>query len=74
MKFGLFKPSAISLAVKVPVIVVSSSSDPVIAPPNVAGSFTAFTVTFITWLSALPSSSVTVTVKLSVPLKFVSGV
>ena len=74
MKFGLVKPSAMSLAVKVPVIVVSSSSAPVVAPPNVAASFTAFTVTLISWLSALPSSSVIVTVNVSVPLKFASGV
>ena len=74
VKLGFDKPSAMSLAVKVPVIVVSSSPVPVVAPPNVAASFAAFTVMLITWLSVLPSSSVIVTVKLSVPLKFVSGV
>ena len=75
MKLAFDKPSAMSLAVKVPIIAPPSSFPvPEISPPNDAGSFTAFTVTFITWLSALPSSSVIVTVKLSVPLKFVFGV
>ena len=75
VKFGFVKPSAASLAVNVvPSIVVSSSPVPVVSPPNDAGSLTAFTVTFITWLSTLPSSSVIVTVKLSLPLKFVFGV
>ena len=41
---------------------------------NDPASFTGVTVTLITWLSALPSSSVTVTVNVSSPWKFVSGV
>ena len=74
MKLAFDKPSAMSLAVKVPWIVVSSSPVPEISPPNVAASFTGFTVTFITCDSALPSSSVIVTEKLSLPLKFVYGI
>ena len=63
------------MAVNVPAIAPPSSSPvPEISPPNVAASFTAFTVMLISWLSALPSSSVTVTVKLTVPLKFAFGV
>ena len=51
VKFGFVKPSALSFAVNVPVIVVSSSTDPEVSPPNVAASFTAFTVMLISWLS-----------------------
>ena len=62
------------MAVNVPVIALSSSSAPVVSPPNVAASFTALTVSVISCVSALPASSVTVTVNVSVPLKFASGV
>ena len=43
VKFGVVKPSAVSVAVNVPVIALSSSSAPVVSPPNVAASFTAVT-------------------------------
>ena len=75
VKFGLDKTSALSLAVNVPAIAPPSSSPlPAVLPPNVAASFTALTVTVISCVSALPSSSVIVTVNVSVPLKFVFGV
>ena len=48
VKFGVVKPSAVSLAVNVPVIAPPSSFPvPEISPPNVAASFTALTVTVI---------------------------
>ena len=49
VKFGVVKPSEVSVADNVPVIgsTASSSSDPVVSPPNVAASFTALTVTLI---------------------------
>ena len=43
VKFGLVRPSAVSVADNVPVLASSSSSAPVVSPPNVAASFTAVT-------------------------------
>ena len=51
VKLGVVKPSTSSVAVNLPVIVVSSSPDPVV-PPNVAASFNGFTVTLIFCVSA----------------------
>ena len=56
-----------------PALAMLSSSTVNASSPAVK-SATAATVTLMTWVSALPSSSVTVTVKLSEPLKFASGV
>ena len=48
VKFGVVKPSAVSVAVNVPAIAPPSSSPvPVVSPPNVAASFSALTVTVI---------------------------
>ena len=47
VKLGVAKPSAVSVAVNVPVIDVSSSPVFVISPAIVAASFTALTVTVI---------------------------
>ena len=75
VKFALDKPSALSLAVNVPVIAPPSSSPlPAVLPPNVASSFTLLTVTVISCVSTLLSSSVIVTVNVSVPLKLPAGV
>ena len=68
-KSGAVKPSAASANVNVPVIAPSSSNPvPLVSPPNVPGSFTCVTVSVITCVSTFPSSSVTLTVKLSLPL------
>ena len=67
------KPSS-SLTANDPLVNSSSSTVPVVAPSNLAGSFTAFTVMLISWVAVLSSSSVIVTVNVSVPLKFVFGV
>ena len=72
-KSELVKPSS-SLSINVLEIVVSSSKVPVVSPSIVSGSSTAFTVMLISWLVLLPSSSVIVTVNVSVPWKFSSGV
>ena len=69
VKFGVVKPSAVSVAVNVPAIAPPSSSPvPATSPPNVAASFVVLTVISISLVSVFPSSSVIVTVNLSVPL------
>ena len=69
VKFGVVKPSAVSVAVNVPAIAPPSSSPvPVVSPSNVAASFVVLTVMSISLVSVFPSSSVIVTVNLSVPL------
>ena len=72
----LVRPSIASVTVNCPVIgsCASSSPVPVILPAIVAASFVVLTVTFISWVSVFPSSSVIVTVKVSVPLKSAFGV
>ena len=69
VKSGVVNPSAASSNVSVPVIGSPSSGPlPVVSPPNVPSSFTCVTVRSITCVSTFPSSSVTLTVKLSEPL------
>ena len=68
-KSGLVAPSAASANVNVPAIAPPSSGPvPLVAPPNVPASFTCVTVRLINCVSTFPSSSVTLTVKLSEPL------
>ena len=47
VKLGFVKPSAVSVAVNVPVMSPSSTTVPVKSPPNVAASFSAVIVTSI---------------------------
>ncbi|MNC90776.1 hypothetical protein D3C83_69190 [compost metagenome] len=75
VKFGLLSPSMASVKLRVPVTSPASSAPlPLVLPPKLPASLTWVTVMLITCVSLLPSSSVTVTVKLSLPLKFASGV
>ena len=64
-----------SVKTSIPVI-AESSSEPVadVFPENEPGSFTDETMRLMTWVSVWPSSSVTVTVKESEPLKLAFGV
>ena len=64
-----------SVKTSVPVM-VKSSSEPVadVLPEKAPGSFTDATVRLMTCVSVWPSSSVTVTVKESEPLKLAFGV
>ena len=64
-----------SVKTSVPAI-AESSSEPIddVSPEKEPGSFTDVTVRLITCVSVWPSSSVTVTVKESEPLKFAFGV
>ena len=64
-----------SVKVSIPVI-AASSSEPVteVSPVKEPGSFTASTIRLTTCVSVWPSSSVTVTVKESDPLKLAFGV
>ena len=73
-KFGVVKPSAVSAKVTVPDVAVSSLVVALTSPPKVPASSIGVTVILIVWVSTLPSSSVTSTIKLSVPLKFAVGV
>ena len=69
VKSGVLNPSAVSVNVSVPVMSPSSSAPPpLVSPPNVPASFTCVTVRLISCVSTFPSSSVTLTVKLSPPL------
>ena len=47
VKLGSVKPSAVSVAVNVPVMSLSSSTVPVLSPPNDASSLSGFTSTVI---------------------------
>ena len=66
-------PSAVSVATSVPVTGLSSLPEPA-APAKAGASSTGLTVTVISWVAVLPSSSVTWTVKVSVPWKLALGV
>ena len=72
---GAEAPSIASVKTSVPVM-AASSSEPVadVFPAKEPGSFDASTIRLMTCVSVLPSSSVTVTVKESEPLKFAFGV
>ena len=75
VKLGAEAPSAVSVNVRVPVTAPPFSVPlPDVLPPKVPASSAWATVILITWVSVLPSSSVTMTVKLSLPLKLLSGV
>ena len=66
VKFGLLMPSAASLTLRVPLSAPPSSLPlALVSPPKLAASFCCATVMAITWLSVLPSSSVTDTVAIS---------
>ena len=68
-------PSIVSVKVSVPVIEPASSAPvPVVLPEKVPASFAGLTVRLMTLVSWWPSSSVTVTVKASEPLKCWVGV
>ena len=68
------RPSA-SVAERVPVMAeVSSSAEPEVSPEMAAGSSTAVMVRSICCVVVPPRSSVTVTVKESLPLKLAFGV
>ena len=73
VKFGLVMPSTFATT-KVPDKVVSSLPVALLPETMDVGSFTAFTVTFKVSVEVTPLSSVTSTVKVSVPLKSASGV
>ena len=74
VKLGALAPSAASVKVRMPVALVSSAMVAERSPPKVPGSLTGVTVISISWVSTLPSSSVTETVKLSVPCQLAVGV
>ena len=75
VKLGLVAPSTASVKVTVPVTAPPSSVPlPDVSPPNDPGLLIWLMVILMTWVSVLPSSSVTETVKLSEPLKLLSGV
>ena len=67
-KFGVVNPSAASAKVTVPDVAVSSLVVAETSPPKVPASSIGLTVILIVWVSTLPSSSVTWTMKLSAPL------
>ena len=74
VKLGVESPSLLSVKARVPVMEVSPSApEPEVSPEKEPSSLTALRVRLMVWVSSWPSSSVTVTVKESEPLKSVSG-
>ena len=74
VKLGVESPSLLSVKARVPVMEASPSApEPEVSPEKEPSSLTALRVRLMVWVSSWPSSSVTVTVKESEPLKSVSG-
>ena len=74
VKLGVESPSLLSVKARVPVMELSPSApEPEVSPEKEPSSLTALRVRLMVWVSSWPSSSVTVTVKESEPLKSVSG-
>ena len=74
VKLGVESPSLLSVKARVPVMELSPSApEPEVSPEKEPASLTALRVRLMVWVSSCPSSSVTVTVKESEPLKSVSG-
>ena len=73
VKLGVESPSLLSVKARVPVMEAPSAPEPEVSPEKEPSSLTALRVRLMVWVSSWPSSSVTVTVKESEPLKSVSG-